>query len=326
MAALESAGFRVAELRNEVGFPDPTVLDPHTQLDAKWYFHALEAAVRRARSPKVLLELGQRFSPDEMGLLGYITQTLGNLRDVCDCGAEYFKHWNSSLAYTFQATRSEARLRYTPRDDGRVGAAYATVVAAIRTTMVLRAIAVQPPRLLRAMLPIQPDDMEQCCREFFDCPVSFVTRETLLCVDASALKTPLRLSHPGIAARLRQDLDAAIGSGRRHRWDDSVRGAIRDVIPKQPVTVTVIARRLGISARTLQRRLSVCGTSLRAEKERVLRDLALSYLSDETITLGDVGYRLGFASSSALCRACQRWFSATPSEMRDRLAHQDDPA
>jgi len=326
MTALEAAGICAAELRSEVGFPDPTVLDPHTQLDAKWYFHALEVAVRLAQTPKVLLELGQRFSPDEMGLLGYTAQTMETLRDVCDYACEYLKHWNGALAYGFQSTRSEARLRFTPHDDGRVGAAYATVVAAVRTANLLRAITTQPPRLLRVMLPIEPDGLERCFSEFFACPIAFTTREALLCVDSSSLKTPLRLSHSGIAARLREDLDVAIGGSRRYRWDDAVRGAIRAVIPKQPVTVSVIAHRLGISSRTLQRRLAASSTSLRAEKERVLRDLALSYLSDDTIPFAEVGYCLGFASSSALCRACQRWFSASPSEMRDRLARQDTPA
>ena len=77
-----------------------------------------------------------------------------------------------------------------------------------------------------------------------------------------------------------------------------------------------VSRRLGLHPRTLQRRLNDEGLTFEMIKDQVRRELAQHYLFESTVPLTDVAARLGFAEPAVLTRACRRWFSRTPREMR----------
>jgi AraC-like DNA-binding protein len=73
---------------------------------------------------------------------------------------------------------------------------------------------------------------------------------------------------------------------------------------------------LHVSERSLQRRLDAEGTSFAQLVDEVRRDLALRYVADARIALGEVAYLLGFAEPSPFYRAFKRWTGMTPSAAR----------
>ena len=75
----------------------------------------------------------------------------------------------------------------------------------------------------------------------------------------------------------------------------------------------VVARRLAMSERTLQRRLREHGTSYESVVDDARRQLALQYLNGGGHTAGDIASRLGFADRSPFIRAFRRWTGTTPS-------------
>ncbi len=79
----------------------------------------------------------------------------------------------------------------------------------------------------------------------------------------------------------------------------------------------VVARRLAMSERTLQRRLSDHGTSFESVVDDLRRQLALQYLNGREHTVGEMASRLGFAHRSPFIRAFRRWTGTTPSGFLD---------
>jgi AraC-like DNA-binding protein len=77
-----------------------------------------------------------------------------------------------------------------------------------------------------------------------------------------------------------------------------------------------VAADLGMHPRTLQRRLRAEGASFETLKDEVRRDIALRYLKQPAIPLIRVAELLGYSSTSVLSRSCQRWFSASPRQLR----------
>jgi AraC-like DNA-binding protein len=53
---------------------------------------------------------------------------------------------------------------------------------------------------------------------------------------------------------------------------------------------------------------------------RLRRDLALRYLADRKLAIGEVAYLLGYSEPSPFHRAFRRWTGLTPSEARRRAA------
>jgi AraC-like DNA-binding protein len=98
---------------------------------------------------------------------------------------------------------------------------------------------------------------------------------------------------------------------------DRVRQVLRQTLGTSNCDKSSLASLLALHPRTLQRRLAEEGTSFEALKEEVRKHLALHYLRDTKLTIGQVSLMLGFPAQSALSRACRQWFELTPSDIRD---------
>src|SRR6185369_10618542 len=77
-----------------------------------------------------------------------------------------------------------------------------------------------------------------------------------------------------------------------------------------------MAQKLGMSSRTLQRKLRDHGTTHQDVLDQMRQDLATRYLQQPEMAIGEVAYLLGFSESSAFHRAFKRWTGATPTEFR----------
>jgi AraC-like DNA-binding protein len=81
-----------------------------------------------------------------------------------------------------------------------------------------------------------------------------------------------------------------------------------------------VARRLGISQRSLQRGLEAEGTTFRTVQESVLRELVEALLSNPTLKLDAVAHSVGFGDQAAFSKAFRRWTGCTPARYRAQLA------
>jgi len=79
-----------------------------------------------------------------------------------------------------------------------------------------------------------------------------------------------------------------------------------------------VARQLGITRRTVHRRLLAEGETFSSILDNVRRDLATRYLADPNRTLSEVSMLLGFAAPSGFSRWHRRHFHAAASHRRAR--------
>lgn len=97
-----------------------------------------------------------------------------------------------------------------------------------------------------------------------------------------------------------------------HRIECLIAAAIGRGIPDMPS----IAVQVGMSARTLQRRLAERETSFQAVVDGVRRSYAERYLSEDRLALGEIAFLLGFSDPSNFHRAFRRWTGMTPLDFR----------
>lgn len=166
---------------------------------------------------------------------------------------------------------------------------------------------------LRHPTPRRPD--AYCAA--FGCPVIFgASRDRM-----TLARADLDLPHPdasrtllGIVERHAESALAQLPQGGELIRE--VRAAICAGLPDGRVTLRHLAAPLGMSARTLQRRLDEEGTSHRRLLDEERRALALHHISDPRVSLVDLAFRLGFADQSAFSRAFARWTGRSPTEYR----------
>lgn len=112
--------------------------------------------------------------------------------------------------------------------------------------------------------------------------------------------------------RLREDAE-----GGRSTADD-VRATILECLPSGEVTIDAAARRMRVSRRTLQRRLSTDGVTFRDLVRDVREVLARHYVKTTTLPYAEVSFLLGFEEPSSFFRAFREWTGATPDAVRSR--------
>ena len=71
---------------------------------------------------------------------------------------------------------------------------------------------------------------------------------------------------------------------------------------------------LGVSARSLRRRLSEEGTLYNVVVDRAIASVAIRLLLDEQRSIQEVSHELSFSDASTFCRAFKRWTGATPKQ------------
>jgi AraC-like DNA-binding protein len=96
----------------------------------------------------------------------------------------------------------------------------------------------------------------------------------------------------------------------------SVENAIAPLLPHGKARAPEIASRLGVSPRTLGRRLAAEGLTFSSVLDRLRSDLAQRYLQDENLPISKIAWLLGYRESSAFTHAYKRWTGRTPRDAR----------
>lgn len=95
-----------------------------------------------------------------------------------------------------------------------------------------------------------------------------------------------------------------------------VHQVLLDAMPTGRVDLEHAAKQLGVSARTLQRRLADTGKRWSELLEEARRQLSARLLVDASLSVDDVAVLLGYAEASAFHRAFRRWTGLTPGAFR----------
>jgi AraC-like DNA-binding protein len=142
------------------------------------------------------------------------------------------------------------------------------------------------------------------------------TDEFALNIDARAL--PLIHSDPYLNDLLLKYCEAALADrrGDTSQFRTRVENAISSLLPHGRVLVEDVARTLGMSERTLPRKLSDEGLNFTEILQQLRRDLAVRYLDDRKLHVSKIAWLLGFQEVSAFTHAFKRWTGKTPSQMR----------
>jgi AraC-like DNA-binding protein len=97
----------------------------------------------------------------------------------------------------------------------------------------------------------------------------------------------------------------------------AVRSAIAEAL-SDGAPSSKVAKKLAMSVRTLQRRLSHEGTTYSAVLDSLREELARRYLADSDVAISEVAFLLGFSEQSSFHRAFKRWTGVAPGEWRKR--------
>jgi AraC-like DNA-binding protein len=155
-------------------------------------------------------------------------------------------------------------------------------------------------------------------RHFFPCPVSYDQPLNTLTFSARHLDAEIIRDEPQLKDFLKLapyhiviQPEASISS-ITHRIREILGSDFRDELP----SFEELTGLLNMSARTLRRRLEKEGTSYQRIKDNARRDVAISLLSRDRLTVSDVAEQVGFSDPSAFHRSFKKWTGQSPGSYR----------
>jgi len=158
-----------------------------------------------------------------------------------------------------------------------------------------------------------------CAKEFyrfFGAPVEFDADRTLLVFDRETMEQPLPYANPELARINDQTVVDYLARFDRDNIVMRVRAEIIEQLPSGLPSQEKIASSLHMSLRNLQRRLQEEDQSFKGLLDDIRQDLATQYLGTPHLSIGEIGYLLGFSEPGNFARAFKRWLGMTPQEYR----------
>jgi AraC-like DNA-binding protein len=140
--------------------------------------------------------------------------------------------------------------------------------------------------------------------------------------DATTIDRTILSGDPALSRIIERHADAALNSigPATESTTQCVRTILRKTLPDGYCSLATIAAKIGVSERTLQRRLLEEDTTFAAVLDGVRRDLGLRYLRDRKLTLAEIAYLLGYSEPSPFHRAFKRWTGSTPQALRRKCS------
>lgn len=122
----------------------------------------------------------------------------------------------------------------------------------------------------------------------------------------------LDLVTPGLAAAFAEIHES-------HTTADRVKSVLKRSLASGRPEVAYVARDLGMSERTLQRRITDEATTFRALLSDARRELSQQLLADPAIHIDEVTYLLGYQDTTSFYRAFKDWAGVSPGEWRSGI-------
>jgi AraC-like DNA-binding protein len=160
---------------------------------------------------------------------------------------------------------------------------------------------------------------EAMLRRHFGCELRFDAPYDVLVFDAVDLALPMVNRNAQLLAVLVPGLELAVAQEDDVRTlADDVGIALGQAICGDRPAIAKVAKSLGMSSRTMQRRLGALGTSYQLVLDAVRRRLARQLLANTDLGMGEVAFLLGFEEVNSFSRAFHAWEGTTPAKWRAR--------
>ena len=169
---------------------------------------------------------------------------------------------------------------------------------------------------LRVSLTCQEPDDTSIYTDFFKAPVEFCADENVMYMNKTMLQQPLLTANPSLEMKCLQMTTDYLARLDRHDTVNLVYSKLLTLLPNHYYSEEIIAESLCLSRRTLQRKLHDAGTSYDSLLQNIRRELALSYVNDDILSIGEISYLSGFSNPGNFIRAFKRWTGRTPGNYR----------
>jgi len=317
LAAVRKRNITVEPLLRSAGLTERD-MDSQRRISAVAQARLLENAAEALGDSAFGLHLAQQTNPREARLLFYVSSAATNVGETVALYARYCRIANEAmdvkLAPARDGTTVELNLLGLSRHDARQSVEF-TVAVAVKG---LRELVGRRVRPLKVAFAHTRNSHLREFERFFGSPVEFGAPSDQVSVSNETLALPLVTGDPHLLETLRSFCDQA--ASERHTPAETLRASVENevqqLMPNGAVDRGAVARALGMSERTLSRKLADEGATYAEVVDQLRRSLALQYVKERSLSLSQIAWLLGYEGSTSFNHAFRRWTGMSPSTAR----------
>lgn len=319
-AHAKNSGLTVAPLLERAGLSRRQIEDPDVRLPVADQITFLNLVADATGDELLGFHLAKSCELRAIGLFYYVLASSGTLLEVCQRAARFSAMVNEGAVQRFIDGRQFGLgISYAGvsrhQDRHQLGFFFGGVIRLLRQLTAVHVV----PEVLRLAHARTKGARE--ISAYFGCAVEFGASvdEILFARSLSAL--PIVNADPFLNRLLVNLCEEAVAKRSISRGSirTQVENAIAVALPHGNARANAIAKSLGLSQRSLARHLTQEGTSFSQLLNGMRRDLASRYLKDETLSISEIAWLLGYHDIGAFSHAFKHWTGNTPREAAARL-------
>ena len=278
------------------------------------FFGLLEhVAANYKNGHSIAIRVGETMRCDDYGAFGLAFKTARNLSGSFHRVERYGTIVTSIANYSVVQGRHSTFMAVKKDANSRLGLLLTNELAVAAATSLCREVSRQPfsPTAVHFSHKAPPDISDH--ERYFQCPVIFCSDRDGLEISNDLLFAGNRLGDQAISAFFDKHLDTELSNlVDENRIDQRVARQVAQALSEGVPSLNDIAQQLGMSGRTLQRRLSDEGLVYQELVDDTRRDLAVRLLEKKEFGLAEIAFLTGYAEQSTFTRAFKRWHGQTP--------------
>ena len=301
----------------KAGLTRRQVSDPDAQIPFHKQAALLTLAAEATGDDCFGLHLSTSIAPQQAGVLGYVLLNSATLGDALANLVRYFRVLTEGPEFDFKVGKKEGMFVDRITDPLVVDERQAVEFRLGVIYRFCQLITGRDLRLSRVEFQHAKPKEARTVRQVFGAPVRYGRDRSAMVLEGKLLNYPIETADNELVKILKHHCRLILGA--RPRTDDfvfEVQQLITTLLPSGQPKIDAIAQELGMSSRTLTRRLSEEGLTYKGLLDEVRRKLGLQYLKDKRISLKQVAYLLGYSEVSAFYHAFRRWTGSSPIQHR----------
>jgi len=315
LAGLRALGLDAEAIRAAAKILPEAIAPVDATLPAEAFGRLWAEAARRAPREELVTEVGLAIPFGAFGALDYLAGSAPSVGAAFGALAAHFRYVAMGVSLELEAGKGACEVRLVNRaslEDPTLSDEFtlAVFVGRFRSRTLAKPFTVEEVRLTRPT-PARPTRHAA----LLGGPVQFGCGAAALRLSPATWAAALPSADPGLQATLAELAErAGLGRAADGELKLQVRSRLRLLLPEGSVAAGDVAGALGLSERTLHRRLRAEGTSFREVLEAFREAEAERLLGEGRVPLGEVALWLGFSDQTAWNRAFRRWKGLSPTE------------
>jgi AraC-like DNA-binding protein len=282
------------------------------------HFFELHERIDENLGPGFSVRVGQEMKMDDYGVLGLSWKTCSRAGEIFERCERYFHLLSNTYVFKVEQEGEISKV-FLHRNAYRRGVELSNEATFSATVIVLQAMTetdIAPVEIsFKHQAPADLSSYEEAfrCPILFDQPHDFMAYQTTDLATRTA-KADISI-HQFLQDRVEEETRGIEVSSIKIAAD--VEALIKDALPSGIPSILQIGEHMGMSSRTLTRRLSESGLTFRDIIKKTQEKVSKDLLKNSSDTVSEIAFQTGFSEQSAFSRAFKRWTGQSPLEYRN---------